>query len=411
MMALDRLVQLKIEDFWYELPENKIAKFPLQTRDESKLLVFNGIDIQVDHFKNLATYLPNNSTLVFNNTKVVNARLFFRKETGALIEIFCLEPSTPFPDIQIAFQQKGTALWKCLLGNARRWKSGVLSGKFNHGNTTVIIKAEKISQLADGFEIRFTWEPADLTFSELLQYAGEVPLPPYLNREPVESDKYQYQTIYAEKYGSVAAPTAGLHFTDRVLESLSAKSIKPANLTLHVGAGTFKPVGTEGIKAHIMHSEQITVTRKLIEDLLENIGNIIAVGTTSVRTLESLYWFGAKLENDNNASFNIHQYDPYHLETKNDTSVEATLINVLDYLKKNQLESVNGSTRLMIAPGYTFKLICGMITNFHQPRSTLLLLIAAWLGDYWKEIYEYALNNDFRFLSYGDSCLFIRQKI
>ncbi len=398
---------ININDFTYGLTDERIAKFPLDQRDGSKLLVHQHGKTFEDKFKTLAAHLPQKSFLVLNNTKVVRARLFFRKPTGALIEVFCLEPVEPTPEIQLAFQQKGGAVWKCLVGNARRWKDGVLTSEFISDGAKITLSAEIKEKIGSTFLLKLNWGPANLTFAEILEQAGKVPLPPYLHREEVEMDKTRYQTVYARNDGSVAAPTAGLHFTDTVFKSLINKNIGYGYLTLHVGAGTFKPVGDEGIKNHEMHTEQVLVTRGLINKLLQNYGNIIAVGTTSVRTLESIYWFGVKLESDKKAHFDVKQFDPYGDLAKFKLSVEKALQNVLRHLDDHQADDISGITQLMILPGYKYRMINGMVTNFHQPRSTLLLLIAAWLGDQWKDIYDYALKNDFRFLSYGDSCLFL----
>lgn len=401
------LSHINIEDFSYDLTDDRIAKFPLEKRDESKLLIYDGRKIQSDRFKNLAAYLPENSQLVLNNTKVVHARLFFRKETGALIEVFCLEPISPSTDIQLAFQSKGSVVWKCFVGNARRWKSGKLTGKFSHNNSDIHLNVEMISKPDDSFVLKFDWQPEALTFAEVLDSAGKIPLPPYLNREAVDSDRDQYQTVFAQYDGSVAAPTAGLHFTPEVFGSLKKRNITTGYLTLHVGAGTFKPVGDTGIQNHKMHIEQVIIPKPFIEKLITQTGKIIAVGTTSVRTLESLYWYGVKLQLDTNAAFTINQFDPYQQALQMDLTVEQALQNIIDLMEKKGLHQLSGSTQLMIAPGYQYRIINGMITNFHQPRSTLLLLIAAWLGSNWKEIYTFARENDFRFLSYGDACLFL----
>ncbi len=403
----DLLSNINIEDFTYELTDDRIAKFPLEKRDESKLLVYDGKRIQADQFKHLANYLPEKAFLVLNNTRVVHARLFFRKETGALIEVFCLEPVLPSTDIQVAFQEKGSVVWKCLVGNARRWKSGLLTGNFKHFDSSIRLTVENAGREDDSFVLKFNWQPASLTFAEVLESAGKIPLPPYLNREAVDSDLFQYQTVFAQYDGSVAAPTAGLHYTQEVFSSLQKKNIATDYVTLHVGAGTFKPVGEEGIRSHLMHTEQIIVEKSLIRKMLNCEGEIIAVGTTSVRTLESLYWYGVKLIREKNAPFQIKQFEPYQSETTPEISVEQALQNIIEYMDKSGLNQLSGSTQLMIAPGYQYRMIKGMVTNFHQPRSTLLLLIAAWLGDNWKEIYIFALKNDFRFLSYGDACLFL----
>ena len=398
---------IDINEFTYALTDERIAKFPLGRRDESKLLIHQDGKTYEDKFKNLAAHLPKKNFLVLNNTKVVRARLFFRKPTGALIEVFCLEPVEPTPEIQLAFQQKGGALWKCLVGNARRWKDGILTSEFEYKGANFTLSAEIKEKTGSAFLLKLSWKPANLTFAEILEQAGKVPLPPYLHREEVEMDKTRYQTVYAINDGSVAAPTAGLHFTDAVFNSLINKNIGYDYLTLHVGAGTFKPVGNEGINNHEMHTEQVLIHRQLIEKLKINFGNIIAVGTTTVRTLESIYWYGVKLETNKEAHFDIKQFDPYVELANFKLPIEKALQNVLRYLDGHQTDDLSGITQLMILPGYKYRMINGMVTNFHQPRSTLLLLIAAWLGDKWKEIYDYALENDFRFLSYGDSCLFL----
>jgi S-adenosylmethionine:tRNA ribosyltransferase-isomerase len=398
---------ININNFSYPLTDEKIAKFPLGQRDESKLLIHSNGKISESHFKNLAGYLPADSFLVLNNTKVVRARLFFRKPTGAIIEIFCLEPIEPTTEIQLAFQQKGSSVWKCLVGNARRWKGGTLTSLIEHNDEKSILSAGIKGKAGDAFLINFNWQPDSKTFAEILEQAGKIPLPPYLHREAVESDKVRYQTVYALNDGSVAAPTAGLHFTGAVFDSLSQKKITYDYLTLHVGAGTFKPVGDDGIANHEMHTEQVLVSRQLIEKLRQKTGKVIVVGTTSVRALESIYWFGVKLETEPGSKFDVRQFDPYGDLAGLELPTEKALQNVLDHLEKEQSSYLSCSTQLMIIPGYKFRMINGMVTNFHQPRSTLLLLIAAFLGDKWREIYDYALENDFRFLSYGDSCLFL----
>lgn len=393
---------IDINDFDYDLPDQRIARFPKEKRDESKLLVHRDHFIREDIFKNVTEYLPGDSLLVVNNTRVVRARLFFRKSTGAHIEVFCLEPVHPTPEIQLAFQQKGEATWQCMVGNARRWKTEILELPLTGDS---FLKAEKLAHTSGGFLVKFNWD-SQRTFAEVLEDAGKIPLPPYLHREAVEKDSQTYQTVYARHDGSVAAPTAGLHFTKRVFQLLEQKNIQTANLTLHVGAGTFKPVGQEGLANHEMHTEQILVSHELLHKLLDYRNKTIAVGTTSVRTLESIYWFGVKLQSAPDATFHIQQFDPYQNENESLPAVQA-IQNILDYLDGNNLEFLSGSTQLMIVPGYKFRMLNGMITNFHQPRSTLLLLISAWLGNEWKQVYDYALKNDFRFLSYGDSCLFL----
>ena len=396
------LSHIHIDDYDYPLPADRIAKFPLPHRDASKLLVHSDDKISEDRFYNVAQYLPANSLLVLNNTRVVRARLQFYKPTGAAIEIFCLEPVA---EIHQAFAHQEQSVWKCLVGNARRWKDETLRLELPHKEGAFALEAEKLSRDGDAFLILLKWQPQALTFSQVLELAGQVPLPPYLNREAVSSDAQTYQTVYAQHNGSVAAPTAGLHFTDAVFEQLIAKNIATSHLTLHVGAGTFKPVGQEGIARHQMHTEQLVISRPLIETLLSQNGKTIAVGTTSVRTLESLYWHGVQLIQNPDAPFYVSQYDPY--QNLPEVSAFQSLTAIADAMDRRQSPLLSGATQLLIAPGYRFKIINGMITNFHQPRSTLLLLIAAWLGPKWKEIYEYALSHQFRFLSYGDSCLFL----
>lgn len=393
-----------IDDFDYRLPEERIAKFPVEVRDESRLLINNGNTITDDRFYHIANYLPEKSLLVLNNTKVVRARLFFKKATGATIEIFCLEPVSPTREIQMAFAQTGTAVWRCYVGNARRWKGETLQMAMNENG---MVSAKKLQKDGDSFLIEFSWQPETKTFAEVLESAGRIPLPPYLNRESIENDAKTYQTVYAHYDGSVAAPTAGLHFTERVFRSLLPKKISHAYLTLHVGAGTFKPVGQEGIAAHDMHTEQMLVSRQLIEKLIINAGKTIAVGTTCIRTLESLYIFGAKLQENPVERFSIQQYDPYQRDFNGHIEPKQALENILQLMDRNRQDVISGDTALMIMPGYRFRIVNGMITNFHQPRSTLILLIAAWLGEHWRNVYNHALAHDFRFLSYGDSCLFL----
>jgi S-adenosylmethionine:tRNA ribosyltransferase-isomerase len=408
MNLLPAFSDINIDDFRYDLPDDRIAKFPLNQRDSSKLLIYRDNAITESTFKNIVRFLPEDSFLVMNDTKVVQARLIFKKETGALIEIFCLEPVSPTSEIQMAFQQKGSATWKCLVGNARRWKEGSILSTSQNIDNEFSIRAEKIEKSGEAYLIRLSWEPEELTFSEVLEMAGKVPLPPYLNREAVEADKNTYQTVYARFDGSVAAPTAGLHFTQQVFDALKMKRISHDSLTLHVGAGTFKPVGNAGIASHEMHNEQFILKRSTLNNLHKNCDRIIAVGTTSVRTLESLYWLGVRLKLNPESAFQIGQTDPYLEEFRTELPVREALAEIMALMDRKGIDFITGSTRLMIIPGYKFRMISGMVTNFHQPGSTLLLLISAWLGDSWKEIYDYAMKNDFRFLSYGDSCLFLK---
>jgi len=408
MNLLPAFSDINIDDFRYDLPDDRIAKFPLNQRDSSKLLIYRDKAITESIFKNMVRFLPEDSFLVMNDTKVVQARLIFKKETGALIEIFCLEPVSPTSEIQMAFQQKGSATWKCLVGNARRWKEGSILSTSQNIDKKFSIRAEKIEKSGEAYLIKLCWEPEELSFSEVLEMAGKVPLPPYLNREAVEADKNTYQTVYARFDGSVAAPTAGLHFTEQVFDALKMKRISHDSLTLHVGAGTFKPVGKAGIAGHEMHNEQFILKRSTLHNLHKNCDKIIAVGTTSVRTLESLYWLGVRLKLNPESAFQVGQTDPYLEEFRTELPVREALAEIMAIMDRKGIDFITGSTRLMIIPGYKFRMISGMVTNFHQPGSTLLLLISAWLGDSWKEIYDYALKNDFRFLSYGDSCLFLK---
>lgn len=393
---------IEIETYNYPLPDERIAKFPLDKRDESKLLTYRSGAIGESRFGHIADFLPAQSLMVFNNTKVIQARLVFRKETGALIEVFCLEPKDP-ADYALAFQTRGSCTWLCMVGNAKKWKDGKIS------TPDGALSAEKIENLGDTQLIRFSWEDNALTFADILESLGELPIPPYLNRKTEESDKKTYQTIYSKIQGSVAAPTAGLHFTEEVFRQLKEKQIHCEELTLHVGAGTFKPVKTEKIGDHEMHIETISVKKETIERLLQHAGRIIAVGTTSVRTLESLYYIGVILENNPNPdAFVIEQWMPYE-EQNNQIDTEKALKNILHYLQQRGLNTLTAHTRILIAPGYRFRLIQGIVTNFHQPKSTLLLLISAFVGDDWKKIYDYALQHDFRFLSYGDSSLLLNE--
>lgn len=398
--------QIKIEDYNYPLPDERIAKFPLEKREQSKLLFLRDRHLSDRNFFELPDLLPENALLLFNETKVIRARLNFQKETGARIEIFCLEPVEPSNDFQVAFQQPSPVVWKCLVGNAKRWKSGNLRMKIESGDQVIELCANKIMALSDTFLVEFNWLPESVSFAEIIELSGLVPLPPYLNREAVETDKLRYQTVYAKYDGSVAAPTAGLHFTNEIINKLHKKGVETAKVTLHVGAGTFKPVVADQIADHEMHTEQIVVSLQSLKQLKQKINDpIIPVGTTSMRTLESLYWMALKLQ-EGDASFEVEQWDPYQLSAKNFSSSDALEV-LIRFLEKYEKESLQGETRLMIATGYKFRFATGLITNFHQPKSTLLLLVSALIGPQWKEAYNFALQHNFRFLSYGDSCLFL----
>ncbi len=401
--------ELSIKDFTYDLPDERIARYPLPERDQSKLLIYRNGQIAESIYAELAEQLPTNSLLVFNNTKVVEARLLFEKPNGGKIEIFCLEPHEQYGDITNAMLQKGKVLWKCLVGGAKKWKEGALISRIKKYDTgEITLTARKMELYADAYLIELNWDDPAMSFAELLHVAGVIPLPPYLNRAAEASDQERYQTIYAKHDGSVAAPTAGLHFTDHLFTKLARKNIVHAFVTLHVGAGTFKPVKSETMQDHEMHAEFIDVSATFIEQLLQQItGPVIAVGTTSLRTLESLYWLGVKTKLDPDIStdaLTITQWEPYELAQHNMAASEA-LRALLLWLQHNRTERLITKTQIIIAPGYTFRIIQGLITNFHQPQSTLLLLVAAITHDNWKNIYQYALDHEFRFLSYGDGSL------
>lgn len=398
---------INIADYYYELPENRIAQYPVSERDNSRLLLFDGQNISSDVFRNIDRYIPKDSLLVFNNTRVIRARLHFQKPSGANIEVFCLEPLSPAV-YESSFSSKSPVEWKCIIGNLKKWKTGVLILRFIVNNEEYDLIAEKVSSDGEAWRIRFGWNNDDLSFGEVIQASGHTPLPPYINREDSNEDSERYQTIYSVVKGSVAAPTAGLHFTEYVLDRLMEKGIRKTDITLHVGAGTFQPVRARQISDHDMHCEHFFVTINTIYDLIENQGRIIAVGTTSVRTLESLYWLGVKIKSKskNGLTWNtINQWEPYDSEKDHNIPVKDSMASLADYMVKNKLTVLDASTSIMIIPGYKFRMINGIITNFHQPRSTLLLLISAWTGSSWLDIYNYALDNGFRFLSYGDSSL------
>ena len=397
--------QIQISNFTYDLPDEKIAKYPLGNREESKLLVYKNNEIRERGFKNLPEELSEGTTMAFNNTKVIQARLIFYKETGARVEIFCLEPLNP-ADYNLAFQAKGLCTWKCIIGNLRKWKSGVLKMSFLFEGKEEFLCAEHVENLEGTHEIKFTWDNHELCFSEVLELTGRIPIPPYLNRDTENTDLIRYQTVYSKHEGSVAAPTAGLHFTDSVFNRLDNNGIKRAELTLHVGAGTFKPVKAEQIGDHEMHTEHIQVNMTSLKQIIDAENGIVAVGTTSVRTLESLYWLGVKILMGEKNSHLLEQWDAYELD--GGYTVVESYQAIINYMKKENLSLFNAATQIIIAPGYDFKVISGLVTNFHQPQSTLLLLISALVGDSWRQIYDYALNNEFRFLSYGDSSLLMK---
>lgn len=397
---------IAIEEYDYALPNERIAKFPLANRDESKLLVYKNDRFEESVFNRLPDYLADDTLLVFNNTKVIHARLFFRKETGSLIEIFCLEPHDMA--ISSAFEQRQHSTWLCFVGNNKKWKNGRLSRSITIDGKDVTLTVDRKYAVSNAWVVDFEWNDSEMSFAHIIEHFGVIPLPPYLNREAVDSDKQRYQTVYAKHEGSVAAPTAGLHFSTSVFDNLESKGIAKEFVTLHVGAGTFKPVDSATIGNHEMHIEKVEVSKQNIIHLLEYVSKtIIPVGTTSVRTLESVYWFGVKLGIDATIEqMHISQWEPYELADYA-LSAEDALHNVLDFMDRNAIDTLYGDTQLMIAPGYKYRLLKGIITNFHQPKSTLLLLVSALIGDKWKEGYNYALQHDFRFLSYGDSCLFM----
>ena len=414
---------IHISDYNYDLPDSRIAKFPVSPRDTSKLLVYRHGEISDDIFYNLPKYLPQKSLMVFNNTKVIQARMHFRKETGALIEVFLMEPAAP-TDYELMFQTRGECSWLCMVGNLKKWKEGSLVRTFDVAGSTINFKATMRRDIIDAksggtnYWVDFAWDNPQVSFAEILDAVGELPIPPYLNRETQDSDKTTYQTVYSKIKGSVAAPTAGLHFTDKVLAAIDAAGVRREELTLHVGAGTFKPVKSDEIDGHTMHTEYVCVRRDTLQTLLDYDCCAIAVGTTSVRTLESLYYMGVKLEaNPDAAEEDLHvcQWEPY--EKADGTPVDGNLIdgitpqkaisNIIAWLDKNNLKTLHSSTQIIIAPGYEYKIVKVLVTNFHQPQSTLLLLVSAFLKGDWRNVYDYALSHDFRFLSYGDSSILI----
>ena len=408
---------LLIKDFTYDLAEDRIAKYPLPERDASKLLVYKDGKITEDVYKNLDRHLPANSLLVFNDTRVIEARLLFQKSTGGIIEIFCLEPHEQYLDITTAMNQHGKVLWQCLVGGASKWKHGQILEKKIGPSNEIILHARYVEKRIDCFVIEFSWNDDSLNFAEILHHAGVIPLPPYIKRAAERSDEERYQTIYAHHEGSVAAPTAGLHFTEHVFKTLQSKNIKTDFVTLHVSAGTFKPVKSETIGEHEMHAEFINVSRETIENIFQNLSeNVIPVGTTSLRTIESLYWLGVKLSTGNEQltkaqgeSIELDQWECYELEKMN-VEPKRALETLIHLMQKENIGRLITKTQILIAPPYKTRIASALITNFHQPQSTLLLLVAALIKEDWRKVYDYALQHDFRFLSYGDGCLLWMQR-
>lgn len=398
---------ININDYDYDLPEERIAFYPVAQRDQSKLLVYKNGQITDSRFDQLAEHLTTDDLLIFNNSKVIHARLLVHNANGTAIEIFCLEPLAPTTDPALAFSQTGNVVWKCMVGNAKRWKQPInievpINGKL------VIVHAEKGENVEGTFEVSFSWDDAEVSFAEWLEHYGKIPLPPYIKRATEDADETRYQTVYAKHDGSVAAPTAGLHFTPQVFDSLHSKGIQTDFVTLHVGAGTFKPVSSETIGGHFMHEEKIVITEELVCRLLEGTQKrIIAVGTTVARTLESLYIIGAKLKLNMENPLQVEQWEVYDNPALQEVSVQEALLAIRKYMQEQNTDLLRGATRLIILPTYKTKICRGIITNFHQPKSTLLLLISSFLGEHWHEIYRHALTHGYRFLSYGDSNLYL----
>ncbi|MFN3020584.1 S-adenosylmethionine:tRNA ribosyltransferase-isomerase [Chryseobacterium sp. TY3] len=401
--------ELKIENFTYDLPNENIAYNPANPRDSSKLLVFKNNNISTDIYQHISEHLPNDAVLVFNDTKVIKSRLFFTNETGAAIEVFCLEPYGENVNYEDYFQKQGSILWTCLIGKVAKWRTPKLTKTLRIDNKIVELTAEIIEKLADSYVVKLSWSPEEIPFADVVNAAGVTPLPPYIKRLADKTDEETYQTVYSEHDGSVAAPTAGLHFTKRILDDLQSKGIETLFTTLHVGAGTFKPVKSETMDEHIMHSECMNIGIDFLEHLLENINRpIIPVGTTSMRTVESIFWMGNKVANNPNIPFEklkVTQWEPYETETIN--SAEVAISALINWIKKHEQSHISVETEIIIAPSYTFRIAKGLITNFHQPQSTLLLLVSALIGEKWLELYDYALKNNFRFLSYGDGSLLL----
>ncbi len=400
---------IRISDYNYDLPDERIAKFPIAQRDHSKLLVYKHGEVSDDSFYHLPDYLPEGALMVFNNTKVIQARMHFRKETGALIEVFLLEPADP-TDYELMFQLTSHCSWLCMIGNLKKWKEGTLKRDFNIKGQPLTLTATRRQMVGNSHWVDLEWNNANVTFAEILEEVGELPIPPYLNRDTEESDKTTYQTVYSKIKGSVAAPTAGLHFTEDVLHAIDEKGIDREEVTLHVGAGTFKPVKSEEIEGHEMHTEYICVRKETLEKLIAHDAKAIAVGTTSVRTLESLYYMGCRLARNpelSESELHIDQWEPYEERAGEEIAPKEALQHLLSWLERHHLPALHSSTQIIIAPGYEYKIVKMLVTNFHQPQSTLLLLVSAFVKGDWHKIYDYALAHDFRFLSYGDSSLLI----
>ena len=397
---------LRIENYTYNLPEERIARYPLEERDASKLLIYDNGTIAEDIYKNIAAHIPSGTLMVFNQTKVVNARLLFKKPSGSVIEVFCLAPGAAYADIQTAMLQKQKVEWECLVGGAGKWKQGMVLHLIND-NPHFTLSARIVARNPSAFILSLEWDNDQLSFAEVLHHSGKVPLPPYLNRESEPGDEATYQTTFAKEEGSVAAPTAGLHFTSDLFDKLAAKQIETAFVTLHVGAGTFRPVKSATMAEHDMHAEWIELKRETLVQMLERLPTkIVAVGTTSMRTVESLYWIGCKLIAGQQVDWHgiaVGQWDPYELNS--DCTAEEALKALLKYIDDEQLGKLVTRTQILIAPGYKFRIASGLVTNFHQPKSTLLLLVAALIGDDWRKVYDYAMAHGYRFLSYGDGCL------
>ena len=404
---MKKIPDINIDDYNYDLPDERIAQYPSRERDGSKLLIYNKGIISEDLFRNIASYLPADSLMVFNNTRVIRARIIFRKKTGANIEVFCLEPLSP-RDYQQSFSSGSPVEWKCIIGNLKKWKDNSITCSFAAKGKHYSLSATKTKTEGEAWRILFSWDAPDMSFGDVIEATGHIPLPPYVKREDNDEDYIRYQTIYSQIDGSVAAPTAGFHFTEQVLGEIRNKGIGNVDLTLHIGAGTFRPVKTRDLTLHEMHCEHFIINKEVVETLLSPHGKVVAVGTTSVRALESLYWIGVQLickpDYESNEFF-IDQWEPYLYDKE--YSLQETMLKILNFMNERNTGSIYASTKIMIVPGYKFRVTNAIITNFHMPGSTLLLLVAAWTGNDWKRIYRNAMDNGFRFLSYGDSSLLL----